>query len=304
MKESRLIPFCVAGIICFGLSFFLGAGFWYYLGSNPRTLGSVNNLQVQTSTNNLAPSPEPAISPSVNINSNSEAAPTPTPEAAKMKINTVSVTGGEVILGGGATKLPVRRVSVADFSIAETEVTNAQYLEFIEAAKHPAPAKWKNGKFADGDADKPVVGVTWADANAYCQWLSKQIGAEARLPNEAEWERAARGETENIYPWGNEWNVEAAQSREDKGKMVAVKTYDVGKSPSGAYEMIGNVWEWTSDLAVDEFGKPILFEKINQRIIKGGSYSEERKLLTIAARVPRPETRASDLLGFRYVVVK
>ena len=198
----------------------------------------------------------------------------------------------------------MRRVAVSPFYIGETEVTNQQYADFVEATGRSAPAVWKSKKFPPGTGDEPVVGVTWKDAADYCEWLGKEINAEVRLPSEAEWMRAARGNADNKYPWGNEWNDEAASSAESQGKVLKVKSFPAGRSPSGAFEMIGNVWEWTSELAVDEFGKPILYGKSQQRIIKGGSAKEDRQYLTVEARAPRPEDRPSDLLGFRYVIVR
>jgi formylglycine-generating enzyme required for sulfatase activity len=292
--QSRLLPFTIAGIICFAAAFFLGATFWYFFGTNPRRFSDNSKTTVQVSNQNSA----------INSTENSAPTPMPTPEQKKAPSGEVMVTGSEVTLGGGDTKLPLRRVAVADFSIDETEVTNEDYVTFVENAGYKAPLNWKDGKFAPGTGKEPVVGVTWTDANAYCEWLSKQIGATVRLPSEAEWILAARGTTENQYPWGAEWKDEAASSAETGGKIMPVRSFPAGRSPFGAYEMIGNVWEWTSDLAEDEFGKPILFEKSRQRIIKGGSSKEEKKYLNIAARAQRPEDRASETLGFRYVIIR
>ncbi|HEY0429771.1 MAG TPA: SUMF1/EgtB/PvdO family nonheme iron enzyme [Pyrinomonadaceae bacterium] len=294
--QSRLLPFTVAGIICFAAAFFLGATFWYFFGTNPRRYNDNSKTTIQVSNQN----------PAVNAANSNEAAPTPspTPEPKKAPAGEAAVAGGEVTLGGGDTKLPLRRVAVSDFSIGETEVSNEEYAAFVEAANYKAPAYWKDGRFPPGTGKEPVVGVTWTDATAYCEWLSKQIGATVRLPNEAEWTLAARGNTENQYPWGAEWKDDAAASAETNGKILPVRSFPAGRSPSGAYEMIGNVWEWTSDLASDEFGRPILFGKAKQRIIKGGSAREERKYLTVAARASRPEDRGSDTLGFRYVIIR
>ncbi len=316
MQSSRLIPFTVAGIVCFAAAFLLGAASWYLFGTKRRAAGANTTVIVQTSNPPGAADQTPDIENANQI----PAAPPPTaaPEIKKAPAGEIKIAGGEVMLGGEtfidgeAAKLPLRRVAVADFFIGETEVTNAQYAEFINAAEYRAPGGWTDGKFAPGTDDEPVTGVTWTDANAYCKWLSKEIGATVRLPGEAEWERAARGDSaDNKYPWGNEWNDEAAQNPENKEKARPVKSFPAGRSPGGVYEMVGNVWEWTGDLSVDEFGKPLLYEKSNQRIIKGGSAKEsllkddERiKYMTIDAHLNRPENKPSELLGFRYVVVR
>lgn len=318
MQSSRLIPFTVAGIVCFAAAFLLGGVAWYLFGTKPRGTGGVNtNAIVQSSNRNAV---EPAANTEI---ANQSAAPTPTaapvaPDIKKAPAGEIKIAGGEVTLGGEIfidgklTKMPLRRVAVEDFFIGETEVTNAQYAEFVSAAAYRAPSGWTDGKFAPGTEDEPVVGVLWADANAYCKWLSEQTGATVRLPNEAEWERAARGDnTNDKYPWGGEWKDEAAQNPEKKEKVSRVKSFPAGRSPDGVYEMVGNVWEWTSDLAVDQYGKPDLFDgKIKKRIIKGGSaidnaVKEDRdKYLTIDARLNRAENKASEYLGFRYVVIR
>lgn len=315
MQKSRIVPFTVAGAVCFAAAFILGAGFWYFFGTKAPEFGKGSNIVVQTSSQNQV---EANASPQdLNQNSNA-AAPTPsaTVEPSQVKLapaGEVKVTGGEVMLGGGVTKLPLRRVAVSDFAIGESEVTNAQYAEFVKAAKHRAPPGWKDEQFPDGSADLPVVGVTWADANDYCAWLSKELNATIRLPSEAEWERAARGDAaDNKYAWGGEWSDEAVLNvGETKGKVHAVKSAAAGRSPFGVYDMTGNVWEWTSDLATDEAGKPIFLERSKQRIIKGGSVLESQSkgeyrdnFLTIDARVNRPENKASELLGFRYIVIR
>lgn len=297
--ESRAVPFTVAGVICFFAAFVLGAGFWLFFGSAPKTLDDPTRT-VQTSNTK---SPEIAAN-NANNNVNS-ASPVPTVAVSKKApAGEILIKGGIVELGGGETKLPVRRENVTDFYIGETEVSNEQYAAFIEATDYRAPQNWKDGKFLPGTGEEPVTDVSWADANAYCEWLSKELGATVRLPSEAEWERAARGDTGYKYPWGNEWNDEAAQSREVGGKIRPVKSLEAGRSPFGVYEMIGNVWEWTSDVALNETGEPILYEGAKQRVVKGGSATEPRSALTIDNRLTRPENRPSELLGFRYVIVR
>lgn len=292
-SESRLMPFAVAGLVCFAAAFIIGAGGWYFFGTNHRLSPEKSTITVAPDNQNSAVE-----------NSNSTATAAPTVEQKKAPAGEIAVSGGVVELGGGETDLPARRISVALFSIGETEVTNAQYAEFIQETNHPPPAAWKNNKFPGGTAEEPVANVSWADANAYCEWLSQKLGATARLPNEAEWELAARGATNHKFPWGNDWNDEAVESAKTNRRVRPVKSFPAGRSPLGAYDMVGNVWEWTGDLFTDENSAPVLFEGAKQRVIKGGSAYDDRKLLSIASRLPRPENKPSAFLGFRYVIIR
>jgi formylglycine-generating enzyme required for sulfatase activity len=135
---------------------------------------------------------------------------------------------------------PARKISLDSFFIDQYEVTNAQYQRFIEAKGHSAPPYWRGKQHPPDQADHPVM-VGWTDAQAYCQWAGK------RLPTEAEWEKAARGTDGRKYPWGNEFDPARANVGEAQAQWVNVGSYPSGKSPYGAHDMIGNVWEWTAD---------------------------------------------------------
>ncbi len=275
-------------------------GGWFLFGTNHRLPPEKDSTTLQISNRQ-------AVNDSANSNSNPNAAPLPATSATiteiiKAPAGEISIEGGELTLGGG--ELPLRRVVVKPFNIGATEVTNAQYAEFVAAAQYRAPVNWENGIFSEGDADKPVVNVSWRDANDYCEWLSKQINATVRLPSEAEWEMAAGGNAKLKYPWGNEWNEKAAQSRETKGKVQPVKSFPEGRTAQGVYDMVSNVWEWTSDVFTDEYGKPKLYENVNYRVIKGGSVEDKRDYLSIRVRSGRPENQPKNVIGFRYVIVR
>ena len=105
------------------------------------------------------------------------------------------------------------------------------------------------GRFPAGKEDHPVVNVSWKDAVAFCRWLSQASGKTIRLPTEAEWEKAARGDDGRIYPWGDEPPTkELCNFSNNVGDTTPVGQYPAGASLCGALDMAGNVWEWTGSL--------------------------------------------------------
>lgn len=221
-------------------------------------------------------------------------APTSPPEMAY-------VAGGEFSMGRDDGKSdaekPVHKVSVKPFFMDIYEVTNDKYAEFVKSANYRQPAGWKNGSYLSGQAKFPVVGVNWDDANAYAKWAGK------RLPTEEEWEFAARGTGNFIYPWGNDWKQENAnvgnQGFAEAGKFG-------GKSPFGLYDMSGNAWEWTSsDFKAYPGGKlPDVFAgKANLKTIRGGSFEATKDFATSTYRIGWAPTGAEnyDRTGFRCV---
>lgn len=205
---------------------------------------------------------------------------------------------------------PLHRVNLPSFFIDAYEVTNERYKKFVEATRHPLPDDWTNGTYPAGKEKFPVAYVNWFDADAYCRWAGK------RLPTEEEWEKAARGPDSLKYPWGNFFG--AAPANIAKGPVmaaasVAVGQYEGGKSPYGAYDMIGNVWEWTDSWYLPYPGNEARNENFGRvfRSTRGlsfmgvGHYPGEAytKVASIIARASFrsydfPNSRLTDL-GFR-----
>ncbi|HEX8734852.1 MAG TPA: formylglycine-generating enzyme family protein, partial [Pyrinomonadaceae bacterium] len=309
-EASRVLPLAVATVVCFLAAVTLGYGSWYFFGSHrwqktshdPEIIiTNIGNTNAAPQTDVVEAQPSPVSQPTEQIPPTETNVETPKPE------NVVEVAGGEITLGGADTGLPLKRVLVEDFSIAETEVTNRQYAEFVKATNYRAPAGWKNNEFPEGAADFPVANVSYADAEAFCKWLETKINLPVRLPTEAEWEYAARGRENNKYPWGNDWDAKAAASSETGGKFSAVKSFPLNRSPFGAFDMAGNVWEWTQDkvseaevrdervLAALKGGKVL-------RVIKGGAATEKQAQISARSRFEIPEQTRVAMVGFRYVV--
>ena len=167
----------------------------------------------------------------------------------------VRIPAGEFLMGGDPAQdrdamrieEPQHTVTLADYFLARTPVTNAQYEAFVLDSGHSPPTHWKKGKPPRGRGDPPVVRVSWYDAADYCRWLSEATGRPYRLPTEAEWEKAARGTGGGIYPWGDTWDAKRCNTKESgSGDTTPVGAYPRGASPYGLMDMAGNVWEWTS----------------------------------------------------------
>jgi formylglycine-generating enzyme required for sulfatase activity len=200
----------------------------------------------------------------------------------------VYVPAGQVRMGGldvnaDEDELPAHSVTMNAFWIDQLEVTNAMYLLCVQSGACSPPATWGSEQrlsyFNDETyKDYPVVQVTWGQATDYCAW------AERRLPTEAEWERAARGDDLRTFPWGDEPPSEIyANYNRLVGDTSRVGSYAAGASPFGALDMAGNVWEWVADYFSNQYyasspsSNPTGPDTsgTNQRVIRGGSFQDE-----------------------------
>jgi formylglycine-generating enzyme required for sulfatase activity len=156
-------------------------------------------------------------------------------------------------LGGEEDEHPAHRVTVKAFDLDLLEVTVADYLKCVEGGvcrmyRTDAAKSFKAGDDARyRQPTQPISGVSWDDATTYCRYVGK------RLPTEAEWERAARGDDERKYPWGNDTPDPKRHGcfGHAMGPMgdptCPVGTFPEGKGPYGHLDLAGNVWEWTQD---------------------------------------------------------
>lgn len=220
----------------------------------------------------------------------------------------VFIKGGTIWRGakeeGEFDEKPAREVTIGSYFIDLYEVTNVRYQQFVEKTRRH---RQEVMVFFDDvsvlfEPDLPAVGVSWFDADAYCAWNGK------RLPTEAEWEHAARGEEEYPWPWGESYADGYANARgEDDGfaYTAPVGTFEAGRSPFGLYDMSGNVLEWVLDW-YDEF-----YYKDGQvthpkgpdvgmaKAVRGGSWDNVGSDVRTTKRYAVAPYRKEATIGFR-----
>ncbi|HEX2906567.1 MAG TPA: SUMF1/EgtB/PvdO family nonheme iron enzyme, partial [Phototrophicaceae bacterium] len=203
--------------------------------------------------------------------------------------------------------------SVSTFCISKYPITNDQFKVFVEASDGYRDDRWWNYSpdardwhhthleplpIPDGRGNLPSVNVCWHEAMAYCRWLSVQTGLNVTLPTEQQWQRAAQGDDERQYPWGDEFEVAYCNTYESRCREATpVNHYPAGVSPYGVFDMVGNVWEWclnTERGSLDE-------NRSDERVVRGGSYisGAERSRTTSYFHL-NPLCRY-DTIGFRIV---
>ena len=248
----------------------------------------------------------------------------------------VTVPEGEFAMGDQG-----QPVNVQTFFIARYHTTVAQYRSFVDATD----SKPGDARCLQGDANQPVAWISWYEAVEYCAWLSEWLASEARrrlagqvdgatierdfwqglasgdlvvtLPSEAEWEKAARGESGWTFPWGNSIDPGKANYKETgHGAVCAVGSFPEGATPYGVLDMAGNAWEWLrtlwgSDENTPQFGLPYTETDGREnreapptvlRCMRGGAFTVEASRAASTFRDGVVPTSRDDADGFRVVV--
>ena len=221
----------------------------------------------------------------------------------------VLVPEGTFLMGsppveGDPDEIPQRTLYLSSYYIDLYEVTQAKYMQFMKATRRPSPTI---PVFAEDlslimKPDLPVVGVSWEDAKAYCAWLGK------RLPTEAEWEKAARGDRGFKWPWGNIFGafMVNAAGEEDGYKYTAPPgLFAKGRSSYGLYDAAGNVAEWVLDWYDQDYYQKGPFrdpkgpDTGKHRVYRGGSWNDPSGGVRTAKRYAAAPHQTSAVIGFR-----
>jgi formylglycine-generating enzyme required for sulfatase activity len=232
---------------------------------------------------------------------------------------------GDIQGGGDSDEQPVHRVSVGRFAMGRYEVTNAEFVRFLNAVNRRGSKNepWFETKAEDSDSHitgstgnfrvesgyerHPVIEVSWYGAVAYAEWLSQQTGKTYRLPTEAEWEYAARAGTETKYWWGNEIGSNNANCSNGSCKDRFRYTAPVGSfaaNPFNLFDILGNVWEWTcseyeSKYSGQEQRCAKNVNKNNRLSLRGGSWDDVEAGMRSANRYGRSPTIRNGGVGLR-----
>lgn len=227
----------------------------------------------------------------------------------------VIVPAGHFMMGSkeASNATPVRRVRISHpFAVSKYEITFADYRQYAQANNLPMPDD--NGW---GQGSRPVVNISWQQAQAYTEWLSQSTGKRYRLPTEAEWEYVARANSKNTWWWGN--NSEAAKGKancrrgcdSDYAGFFVSKSAPVGTYPAnafGVFDTAGNVAEWTVDCYLPHYlkapkdGSATSHSSCTQHPVRGGSMKSDTKAISNYYREAISSDTQANNIGFRVVV--
>jgi len=219
----------------------------------------------------------------------------------------VQIPEGPFTMGseeGGPDEAPEHQVFLKGFYIDQKEVTQEEYARFAKMTKRDIP---RIEVFEDDQSkllqpEFAAMSVSWEDAVAYCKWAGK------RLPTEAEWEKAGRGEGKRRFSWGDGFVSGAANvdGSEDGYKYLAPPgSFEKGRSPYGIYDMTGNVAEWVADSYDEGYYKNSPYrdpkgpENTDLKVVRGGSWRETEHNARLSKRFAAKYWRADITIGFR-----
>ena len=218
----------------------------------------------------------------------------------------IAISEGDFLMGsdmGGRNERPVRRVFLSAFSINQFEITQYQYGAFLKATGHRAPvSRYSKNIERFNDVNQPVVYVSWLDADEFCRWQG------ARLPTESEWEKAAKGDGANTWPWGEEPKSLYANflgGEDGRPHTAFAGSFEKDQSPYHVYDMAGNAQEWVSDWYEELYYEtgpaknPMGPDRGDMKTLRGGSWNDSYLSGRVAARIKMFPDYRDTTVGFR-----
>ena len=219
----------------------------------------------------------------------------------------IQIPEGPFVVGskdGDPDEAPEHQAYLSTYYIDKKEVTQGEYDRFTKATKKGKPfiPVFEDDQSKILKPELPAIGMSWTDAEAYCRWAGK------RLPTEAEWEKAGRGEGRRRYPWGDEFGVGRANvdGEEDGFKYLAPPgSFEAGRSPYGVYDMTGNVAEWVADTYKEDYYQKAPYqnppgpEDGQHKVIRGGSWRETEHNARLSKRFQAKMWRTDSTIGIR-----
>ena len=257
-----------------------------------------------------------------------------TTAGGSVSIEWISIPAGNFTMGSlpsdpyvQTNEQPQHTVYLDAYQISKYEITNAQYKTFMDAGGYSnsaywttegwtwrtsnnitEPYYWSSGQYNSGPSfpNHPVVGVSWYEAYAFCQW------AGGHLPTEAQWEKAARGTSDtNYWPWGTTWDASKCNSSYNTAPDTfayssPVGLFSSGQSPYGVYDMAGNVYEWCNDWYGSTYyndpganSNPIGPTTGSNRVLRSGTFTQTVRYYRTVERWYNPPEHLSYGDGFR-----
>jgi formylglycine-generating enzyme required for sulfatase activity len=227
-----------------------------------------------------------------------------------LKLIFLQVPSGEFWMGADPNKdrfankneIPATKIYLPTYWIGRFPITNQQYQCFTIATGYQQPNHW-NSDLSIEEFDNPLTNVNWKDAQAFCNWVSEMTDWKIRLPSEAEWEKAARGTDQRIWPWGNV-PATSANCNFGSGGPTPIGNFGLASvSPYGCLDMVGNVWEWTQDLYMpypyQAFGRKDYENNVGSRVLRGGSWFHNESEARCTSRLKDKIDAVRNFYGFR-----
>lgn len=215
----------------------------------------------------------------------------------------VKIVGGSFTMGRDgkdAIESPAHEVTVKDFFLSRYEITNKEYQAFVLGTNYRPPLEWNGADVPKSEENLPITNITWEDAQYYCYWLSQAKGENYRLPTEEEWEFAARGVENKLYPWGDELianSVVFAETSLGVSSPINSATLAKDRSSLGVIGLAGNVSEWTSSKFTAYPDSTAKTNCDNCYTVRGGNFRSQANELVATFR--QGAKKASETIGFR-----